>query len=284
VRGGATRPLAVGAEIFGDDEVVVGADGSVGIDLAHNHARWTLEANRRGKVRESAAWTMAKVDAPAKPVEHATSAAGREGERTAGTSSTTESAAAPAPAEAAPAPAAALPRPATSAKPPAQNRRADAKGDGLGSIGTTGHGPGGGGMGMGGGAGGSAALGTSTGTRRSPAPADKLQADEESSVNQQRKEVMPPAPPPPPPPQPDAADQARQDQIKKTMLAQRSTLMRCKGAAGLTVRIDVSQSLAKVTIVGGTPADAKATVDCMNTALAQLKLQQASLVSVTLKL
>lgn len=81
-RSGATRPLAVGAEVFADDVIDTG-NGSVAILLRHNNARWAVEGGQRMRVDESLAWKLAKQDGPARAVEHASSAAGREGERTA---------------------------------------------------------------------------------------------------------------------------------------------------------------------------------------------------------
>src|SRR5262249_23598014 len=91
-RNGATRTLAVGAEVFADD-VIDTAQGSVLILLQHNNARWAVESGQRTRVDESLAWKLAKQDGPATTVDHASSAAGREGERTAAdTRATTEAA------------------------------------------------------------------------------------------------------------------------------------------------------------------------------------------------
>ncbi|HEU0031300.1 MAG TPA: hypothetical protein VFQ53_11745 [Kofleriaceae bacterium] len=111
-RNGATRPLAVGNEVFADDTIATAADGSIVIELAHNGARWAVEAGQRARVDESVAWGLAKQDTPAKSVEHATSAAGRQAERQgADTKTTVENA----PAAAAPAAPAEPPK----AEPPA---------------------------------------------------------------------------------------------------------------------------------------------------------------------
>jgi hypothetical protein len=87
-RGGATRPLAAGAEVFADDEVKTGADAAVEIELFHNHAKWSLTANKQGRVDGSLAWGMDKQEA-SKAVEHNTAAAGREAERSAAETSAT---------------------------------------------------------------------------------------------------------------------------------------------------------------------------------------------------
>jgi hypothetical protein len=123
--GDATRALAAGDPVEGDDVVITGADGNVVIELAHNSARWELGPNKQQKVNESIAWKAQK--ATAEEVEQATAAAGRPAERNAaGTVATADEApGAPAPppppaAQAAPAaePAAEAPTP-----PPAPARR-----------------------------------------------------------------------------------------------------------------------------------------------------------------
>jgi len=81
-RNGASRALAAGADVFAEDVVDTGG-GSVVILLKHNNARWAVESGQRTRVDESLAWKLAKQDGPAKIVDHASSAAGREGERTA---------------------------------------------------------------------------------------------------------------------------------------------------------------------------------------------------------
>ncbi len=91
-RHGASRALAAGAEVFADD-LIDTANGSVVILLRHNNARWAVEGGQRLRVDESLAWKLAKQDGPAKVVDHASSAAGREGERAAAdTRATAESA------------------------------------------------------------------------------------------------------------------------------------------------------------------------------------------------
>lgn len=79
----AGKPLAKGATVAGDDVVDTGADGHVRIVLAHNNATWDLGPNKHEKVSASLAWTLAKVDTPAKPVDQDTSSAGRPAERSA---------------------------------------------------------------------------------------------------------------------------------------------------------------------------------------------------------
>jgi len=81
-RNGASRALAAGGEVFADD-VIDTASGSVLILLHHNNARWAVESGQRTRVDESLAWKLAKQEGSAKVVDHASSAAGREGERTA---------------------------------------------------------------------------------------------------------------------------------------------------------------------------------------------------------
>ncbi|MBV8762092.1 MAG: hypothetical protein JO257_32665 [Deltaproteobacteria bacterium] len=79
----AGKPLAKGATVNGDDVVDTGADGHVRIVLAHNNATWDLGPNKHEKVSASLAWTLAKVDTPAKAVDQDTSSAGRPAERAA---------------------------------------------------------------------------------------------------------------------------------------------------------------------------------------------------------
>lgn len=79
----AGTPLAKGATVAADDVVETGGDGNVTIELAHNHAIWTLGPNKREKVSGSLAWTVAKAEGTAKPVDQDTSAAGRPAERSA---------------------------------------------------------------------------------------------------------------------------------------------------------------------------------------------------------
>lgn len=81
-RNGASRALAAGGEVFADD-VIDTTNGSVLILLKHNNARWAVESGQRTRVDESLAWKLAKQEGPGKIVDHASAAAGREGERTA---------------------------------------------------------------------------------------------------------------------------------------------------------------------------------------------------------
>jgi hypothetical protein len=78
----APRALTVGDQVFADDIVDTGGDGSVTIELFHNRARWAMEPQQKKRVDESAAWRLAKQDATG-PADHSTSAAGRNAERAA---------------------------------------------------------------------------------------------------------------------------------------------------------------------------------------------------------
>jgi len=80
-RNGATRTLAVADQVFSDETVDTGSDGSVTIELSHNHARWAMEPGQKKRVDESAAWKLAEQSGSAVAVDHATSAAGRNAER-----------------------------------------------------------------------------------------------------------------------------------------------------------------------------------------------------------
>jgi hypothetical protein len=105
--GQAARPLEAGDEVSGDDEIQTGADGTVLVELDHNHVTFSLAANRTQKVGASPAWTQPIAAArPATTDEHS-AAAGRPVERSAvDTSASAGGGARPA------APAAAAPPPA----------------------------------------------------------------------------------------------------------------------------------------------------------------------------
>jgi hypothetical protein len=142
-RNGSSRALAVGAEVFADD-VIDTANGSVLILLHHNHARWSVEGNAAARVDQSLAWKLAKQDGSAGAVDHASSAAGREGERTAAdTRATTEhgggvrmrggtgtAESMPMPPAADPAPVPVTPAPATQTAPSAPPPQANVAGGG----------------------------------------------------------------------------------------------------------------------------------------------------------
>jgi hypothetical protein len=55
----AVLTLAVGSPVGADDVIETGADGRVVIELAHNHARWELGANKSQRVRDSIVWKVA---------------------------------------------------------------------------------------------------------------------------------------------------------------------------------------------------------------------------------
>ena len=90
---GTPRVLAAGDEVFRDDTIDPGTDGSITVDLYHNNARWSVEG-QLARVDRSEAWRLAKQAAAGKPVDHATSSAGRDAERQgAGTRVTAETSA-----------------------------------------------------------------------------------------------------------------------------------------------------------------------------------------------
>lgn len=58
-RGGERRALAVGGDVFADDEVETGTSGSIAILLRHNGAMWELGPGARRRVDQSVAWKAA---------------------------------------------------------------------------------------------------------------------------------------------------------------------------------------------------------------------------------
>lgn len=115
--GDASRPLAAGETVEGDDVVTTGADGNVVIELAHNLVRWELGPNKTQKVSESIAFKAAKNTGPVAAVDQDTAAAGRPAERSAvGTTATEVEAKEPAADEPAAAAAPAPPPPVEAAE------------------------------------------------------------------------------------------------------------------------------------------------------------------------
>ncbi len=55
-----SRPLAVGDRVLADETIVTGPDSAVTIRLLHNDVRWSLGADKRKVVRQSAAWNAPK--------------------------------------------------------------------------------------------------------------------------------------------------------------------------------------------------------------------------------
>jgi hypothetical protein len=99
-RDGATRTLAVGDAVSGDDVIETGADGRVVIQLRHNLVPWTLGAGKKEQVATSLAWKAPRAtQTAAGPTAERSGAAGRHAEREA--ADTAATAAAP-PAAAAP--------------------------------------------------------------------------------------------------------------------------------------------------------------------------------------
>jgi len=94
-RAGATRTLKARDQVWPDDVIDTGADGSISIELAHNNALWSLEPGIKARVDESPAWKLDK-QAASRPVDHATSSAGRHAEREAADTAVTADSEAPA--------------------------------------------------------------------------------------------------------------------------------------------------------------------------------------------
>src|SRR6188508_111452 len=59
-RDGKTRDLALGAEVFRDDQIATGDKSTVTIELVHNGARWAVMANKSSRVDASLAWGLDK--------------------------------------------------------------------------------------------------------------------------------------------------------------------------------------------------------------------------------
>lgn len=81
-REGATRTLAQGDVVAGDDVIETGADGRIVIQLRHNLVPWTLGAGRKEQVAASLAWRAPRATAVAAgPTGERSGAAGRHAER-----------------------------------------------------------------------------------------------------------------------------------------------------------------------------------------------------------
>lgn len=87
-RDGQTRDLAVGSEVFADDEVETADGAEIAVVLAHNNARWSLTGGQKRRVDKSVAWRAEKQTgaALASADENRTAAAGRHTEREAASS------------------------------------------------------------------------------------------------------------------------------------------------------------------------------------------------------
>jgi len=261
-RGGESRTLTSGTEVSGDDVIETGADSSVSIVLAHNNATWSLGPNKRKKVAESLAWSLAKVDTPAGGSVEATSAAGRHAEKAGANSSATavkpdramaKEEAPPGgapPAPGAPAPTTApvvAAQPASPGNaaptPPAEPARSLAE----------------------------------------PAPkADVSKAAKGGGADHARLETgTPPPPPPPPPPAPDMKDMKKEAASEIQLLAtrERARLQACLPASmpSLAIVLVVTNGKALVQVPAGTPAEVK-------TCLADLAAKMKSTPGLTDKL
>ncbi|HEY8143939.1 MAG TPA: hypothetical protein VIG06_14740 [Kofleriaceae bacterium] len=153
--GAATRPLAVGAQVYSDDTVTTGTDGSAVILLAHNQVRWNLGSGKSLRVDRSMAW-KAKADESGSAFddedEMATASAGRHTDREAGDTAATaqlptgeEGAAETAPTAPPDMMASAEERPPTppsSSKPPTELKQTGSKGSGMVAQKSTGAGNG----------------------------------------------------------------------------------------------------------------------------------------------
>jgi hypothetical protein len=142
--GAATRPLAVGAQIYADDTVTTGTDGSAVILLAHNHVRWNLGSDKSLRVDRSMAW-KAKADESGSAFddedEMATASAGRHTDREAADTAATAQLPGTADEERSPEPVPPPPEQVASAEAPKETSSASAQkseSKGIGSSATRG--------------------------------------------------------------------------------------------------------------------------------------------------
>lgn len=312
-RGTESRTLAAGNEVSGDDVIETSANSSVSIVLAHNNATWSLGPNKREKVADSMAWSLAKVDKPALAGVESTSAAGRHAEKagantgatatdgkraeepaatTAAPAAAVDTAAAAPPAQAPsvqPAPGA-TPPPKPAARPavaaPMEDKATTRAMDeppsagggkrGGATLGLSGTGEGGGGRGDGIGLGGKLEKGT--------ASANKVAAPGSPPAPIVANDVPPP-PPPPPPSDPIAkgGGAVAQPEIQVLATRERAKLTACldTSTTTLSVVLSVEKGKAKFEVPGGTPA---AIASCLAKVAATMKPSANLTAKLTVKL
>jgi len=88
----AGKPLRAGDTVGATDTIDTGADGSVVIELVHNHVRLELGPNKHVRVDSSVAWGAPMRVEPGEHLDTATIAAGRAAERSAANTTTSSSA------------------------------------------------------------------------------------------------------------------------------------------------------------------------------------------------
>jgi hypothetical protein len=278
------QPLVAGATLEGDDVIETGADGNAIIELSHNLARWELGPNKQSKLRESAAWTLAKKSGDVAVVQQDTAAAGRPAERSAAdtsVSATAESAGAPpapgAPAAAVaptapptPAPAAQSPRAESPPKPksaPSRAKTAD-KDDLFGGAGDI---PSGGGgapakgasLTRGGGTDGAASTGAAS-PPPPPAPDKNVTARATESATTDKEAGMSPA----------EADKAAMDVVLANMKSLTVCLTKDAQAISVSIKIAASgKATAVVTAKAPVPAGVQS---CVKSAVAKMKFATAA--------
>jgi len=225
-RGGKpARELAVGGDVFRDDTIDTGTDGAVVVELFHNNARWSVEG-KQARVDESLAWKLAKQDPVAKPIDHATSSAGRDGERQgAGTRVTADTAA------------------QSTTTAPKQDAEGDAGKEGR-NRGKTG--------------------GAQKGGSKDPGQPPQAVKGSEDNLDRRPDPVTPPQNQTTPPTAPRTAiDPATQ--VKAAVEAERKELRACLDSptAVLTIKIVLAGGVAKVEVLGVANAKAKTCVEAI---------------------
>ena len=225
-RGGASRDLVAGADVFRDDTIDTGPDGAITVELFHNNAMWSIDG-RKARVDESAAWKLAKQEPSGKPVDHATSSAGRDAERQgAGTRVTAPGAVGTAENQSAAPPAAA---------PVGENEKG-------GGNGRQDRGP--------------APKVKTPKVEQPKVEAQKVESSRPNASDDGLSRVW--ARPAPPPPDAPA-------QVKNSVEGQRKELRACLGAstAPLTINIALADGVATVKVIGLADAKARACVEAI---------------------
>lgn len=266
---GVAQPLVKGATLDGDDVIETGADGNAIIELSHNLARWELGPNKSSKVRESAAWSLAKKTGDTTVVNENTAAAGRPAERSAADTSVSAAAesarAEPAPAATAPP----APKPAAAPPPPPpspvqhapREKRAVKDTDGVMDVPSGGGGAAPKGAKLSRGAGGTATTGGATADSEGGAPGGGANMTASASLE---KAAMSPA----------DADKA----ATEVVLANMKSLEACltKDAQAISVSIKIAATGKATAVVSGKAAVPAGVQSCVKSAVGKMKFAAAA--------